>query len=385
MERMRRIRSEISHHDSAARYQEEFGVDVYLGEGRFTGPRRLEVDGKSLEFSKAVIATGARAVVPPIPGLKEADYLTNETIFTLTELPRRFAVVGGGPIGAEMAQTFRRFGSEVHLIEMAGRILPRDDEDVSLFMGQRFEEEGIVIHTSTALEKVSQDGGEKILTLGGGEELRVDQLLVAIGRAPNVEGLGLEEAGVKYDRRKGVEVNDYLQTSNRHIYAAGDAGFKYKFTHAAEATAAVAVQNALFLRTKKSAGVVVPWCTYTAPEVGHVGVSQEEADRSGAETYRHEIVATDRGRLDGSGGYVKLHAKKGKLIGATVVAEHAGEMMGELVLAIQKGLTLGDINGVVHPYPTQAEAIKRAAAGPLKEKLTPKAKRFLERWMRWRR
>lgn len=387
MERMRRIRSEISRHDSAARYRDEFGIDVYLGDATFTGPRSIEVAGETLEFSKAVIATGARAAVPPIPGLKESGYLTNETIFTLTELPKRFAVIGGGPIGAEMAQTFRRFGSEVHLIEMAGRILPRDDEDVAELMHRRFEEEGIQIHTSTALEEVSLQGEEKILRLSGNRELAVDQLLIAIGRAPNVDNLGLENAGVQYDRRKGVEVNSYLQTSNRRIYAAGDVGYMYKFTHTAEATAAIAVQNALFLKTKKVDGMVVPWCTYTAPEVAHVGLSEESAKADGSEirTYRHEIGETDRGRLDGSGGFVKLHARKGKLLGATVVADHAGEMLGELVLAIQNGLTLGDLNGVIHPYPTQAEAIKRAAAGPLKEKLTPKTKRFLDRWMRWHR
>lgn len=387
MERMRRIRAEISHHDSAARYRDEFGVDVYLGEGRFTGPGTIEVGGASLEFSRAIIATGARAAAPPIPGLKESGYLTNETIFSLTELPERLAVIGAGPIGAEMAQTFRRFGSEVYLIEMADRILPREDKDVAEEIRRQFEEEGINIRTSSALEEVSVRGEEKVLRLGGGEEITVDHLLVAIGRAPNVESLGLEEAGVSYDRRVGVEINSYLQTSNRRIYAAGDVAYQYKFTHAAEATAAIAVQNALFLRTKKSDGLVVPWCTYTAPEVAHVGLSEEDARREGVEiqTYRHEIGATDRGRLDGSGGFVKLHARKGRLLGATVVADHAGEMMGELVLAIQKGLTLGEVNGVIHPYPTQAEAIKRAAAGPLKEKLTPKAKRFLERWMRWRR
>ena len=387
MERMRRIRSEISHHDSAVRYRDEFGVDVYLGEGQFTSPGSLEVDGQRLEFAKAIVASGARAAVPPIPGLRESGYLTNENIFTLTELPRRFAVIGGGPIGAEMAQTFRRFGSEVYLIEMADRILPREDPDVAELVGHRFEEEGVRLRTSTALEEVSVRGQEKLLRLGGGEEIAVDHLLVAIGRAPNVENLGLEAAGVTYDRRTGIEINSYLQTTNRRIYAAGDVAYKYKFTHAAEASAAIAVQNALFLRTKRSDGLVVPWCTYTAPEVAHVGLSEEEARKRGLEieTYRHQVGETDRGRLDGSGGFVKLHARKGKLVGGTIVADHAGEMIGELVLAIQKGLTLGDLNGVIHPYPTQAEAIKRAAAGPLKAKLTPRAKRFLDWWMRHRR
>ncbi|MFP4300457.1 MAG: mercuric reductase [Spirochaetaceae bacterium] len=387
MERMRRIRSEISHHDSAVRYRDEFGVDLYLGEGRFAGPGGLEVEGERLEFAKAIIATGARPAVPPIPGLEESGYLTNETIFTLTELPRRLAVIGAGPIGAEMAQTFRRFGSEVYLIEMADRVLPREDRDVAEFLRLRLEEEGVEIRTATALEELSARGEEKLLRLGGGEEIAVDHLLLSIGRAPNVENLGLENVGVSYDRRTGIEVNSYLQTTNRRIFAAGDVAYQYKFTHAAEATAAIAVQNALFLRTKKSDGLVVPWCTYTSPEVAHVGLSEEEARGRGIEieSYRHEIGETDRGRLDGSEGFVKLHARKGKLVGGTIVADHAGEMVGELALAIQKGLSLGDLNGVIHPYPTQAEAIKRAAAGVLKAKLTPRAKRFLDHWMRWRR
>lgn len=388
MERMRRIRTEISHHDSAKRYRDEIGVDVYLGEGRFTSKDSIEVDGRTLRFARAIIATGARAAVPQIPGLEEAGYLTNENLFTLTELPKRFAVVGSGPIGCEIAQSFARFGSQVEVVEMADRILPREDEDVAQIVAERFREEGVNLRTSTGLEGVSRRGEARVLHLAGGEELEVDQLLVAIGRAPNVVGIGLEEAGVAFDKRRGVSVNSYLQTTNRRIYAVGDVGYQYKFTHAAEATAGIAVQNALFLRTKKVDSLVVPWCTYTAPEVAHVGISESEAagGNSGIITYTHDLGTVDRARLEGARGLVKLHASpKGKLLGATIVAEHAGEMIGELVLAIEKGLKLSDLNGVIHPYPTQAEAIKRAAAGPLKAKLTPRVKGVLNRWMAWRR
>ena len=386
-ERMRRIRSEISHHDSTARYRDEFGVDVYLGEARFTGKDRIEVDGKELRFARAIIATGARAAAPPIPGLEEAGYLTNETLFELTELPKRLAVLGGGPIGCEMAQTFRRFGSEVSLVEMAPRILPREDPDVSELLMQKLSSEGVQLLTERGVTGVASSGGGKRLSLSNGEEIEVDQLLVAVGRAPNVAGLGLEEAGISYDRRSGVEVNKYLQTSNRRVYAAGDIAYTYKFTHAAEATAAIAVQNALFLRTKKTDGLVIPWVTYTSPEVAHVGINEAQANESAGdiETYTHHFDATDRGRLDGESGIVKLHARKGRLLGATVVGEHAGEMIGELVLALQKGMSLGDLNGVVHPYPTQAEAIKRAAAGPMKAKLTARTKALLGKWMALRR
>ncbi|MFW6214936.1 MAG: mercuric reductase, partial [Alkalispirochaetaceae bacterium] len=374
MERMRRIRAEISHHDSAARYRDEFGVDVYIGEGRFSSPQTVEVDRRQLSFARAIIATGARAAVPPIPGLEEAGYLTNENLFTLTELPRRFAVVGSGPIGCEIAQSFSRFGAQVELIETAERILPREDLDVASILEARLRREGVNLRTGTGLERVSVSGGKKVLTLSTGEELVVDNLLLAVGRAPNVTGIGLEAAGVTYDKRAGVAVNSYLQSSNRRIYAVGDVAYQYKFTHAAEATAGIAVQNALFFRTKKADSLVIPWCTYTAPEVAHVGISEREAAKRSGEviTYTHDLGAVDRARLEGEGGLVKLHAsRKGKLLGATIVAEHAGEMIGELVLAMQKGLNLGDLNEVVHPYPTQAEAIKRAAAGPLKARLTP--------------
>jgi pyruvate/2-oxoglutarate dehydrogenase complex dihydrolipoamide dehydrogenase (E3) component len=404
MERLRRIRSEISGHDSAARYRDEFGVDVFIGEASFTGKRSVGVTGddgsrRELSFSKAVIATGARAAAPPIPGLDTTPYLTNENLFTLTELPESLVIIGAGPIGCEMAQSFARLGSRVELVEAAPRILPREDADVATIVHQQLEAAGVTVHVQASVAGVSGTQGAGSAEHGvsiqyqsaSGEDLTVtgDRLLVAIGRKPNLERLDLDQAGVKAHAR-GVEVNDYLQTTNSRIYAAGDVASPYQFTHMAEATASLVVQNALFLRTGKTSRLTVPWCTYTSPEVAHVGISEQDALRDGrdVDVYRHEMAAVDRARLDGeTEGFVKLITPRGKtqILGATIVAAHAGEMIGEIVLAMQNRLGVDKLASVVHPYPTHAEAVKRAAAGYLKSKLTPRIKRFMEVWFRWNR
>ena len=415
MERLRRIRSEISGHDSAARYRDEFGVDVYIGEGAFSGRRSVTVTGddgsrRELSFSKAVIATGARAAAPPIPGLDTTPYLTNESLFTLTELPESLVIIGAGPIGCEMAQSFAQLGSRVELVEAAPRILPREDADVAAVVHQHLEGAGVTVHVHASVVGVSGVAGVSGSPGGsspeagspapdvsvqyqsaGGEDLTVtgNRLLVAIGRKPNLEGLDLDRAGVKAHAR-GIEVNDYLQTSNSRVFAAGDVASPYQFTHMAEATASLVVQNALFLKTGKTSRLTVPWCTYTSPEVAHVGISEQDAQREGrdVDVYRHEMSAVDRARLDGeTEGFIKLITPRGKtqILGATIVAAHAGEMIGEIVLAMQNKLGVDKLASVVHPYPTQAEAVKRAAAGYLKRKLTPRVKRIMEVWFRWNR
>ena len=239
MERMRRIRARISDNDSVERFSEELGVDVFLGGGRFTGSDTIDVEGQTLRFKKAVIATGARPVHPAVPGLEDAGYLTNETVFSLTERPVRLAVIGGGPIGCELAQAFRRLGSEVPLIEMGPQFLAREDPDAAEILAESFRRDGIHVMLSTLLGKVEKSGADKILHLerdGKPETLTVDEILVGVGRAPNVEGLDLEKVGIEYDRT-GVKVNDRLQTTNPRIYAAGDICMKYKFTHTADFTA----------------------------------------------------------------------------------------------------------------------------------------------------
>lgn len=397
-ERMRRIRSEISSHDSPMRYRDEFGVDVYIGNGRFTGKRTITVSGqdgseRELRFARAAITTGARAAAPPIPGLDRVPYLTNETLFSLTELPDSLAVIGAGPIGCEMAQSFARYGTRVDLFEAAERILIREDAEVSRIVDAALRRDGVHVHCNAGVSRVAEQGDRIVVHAAteAGQPVQVpaSKLLVAIGRAPNIDAIGLDAAGVVHDRF-GVTVNDYLQTSNTRIYAAGDVASRYQFTHMAEAGAGVLVQNALFFRTKKVTDIVVPWATFTSPEVAHVGMGEADAERSGVayQVFTHQLAKVDRARLDGEEeGLVKLIVAKGKtrILGATIVAAHAGEMLAEVVLAMQHGLGVDALAGVVHPYPTQSEAIKRAAAGYLRSRLTERSKRILSRWFKWRR
>ncbi len=394
MARMRRVRAQISSEDAAARYRDELGVDVFLGDGRFTGRNTLEVGGATLRFAKAVVATGARAVALPIEGLDEVGYLTNETVFNLTERPERLAVIGAGPIGCELAQAFRRLGSEVVVIHADSHVLPREDRDAAAILEKRLADEGVRIVNGAKIEKVGRRGDAKSVRYvdesGRATEAAVDEILLGVGRAPNVEGLGLERAGVEYDARRGVHVNDYLQTSNKRIYAAGDICMSWKFTHAADAAAKIVVQNALFLRTKKLSSLVMPWCTYTDPEVAHVGLYESEARARGigTDTYRVPLSDVNRAVADGDEeGFVKVHVRKGsdKIVGATIVASHAGEMISEITLAMVGKLGLGTILNTIHPYPTQAEGIKRAAGLYTRERATPTIKKWLSRFMRLRR
>jgi pyruvate/2-oxoglutarate dehydrogenase complex dihydrolipoamide dehydrogenase (E3) component len=388
MERLRRLRARISRHDSVERFT-GLGVDVFLGQGRFTGRDKVEVDGKTLRFKTAVIATGAHAVEPPVPGLKEAGFLTNETVFTLTELPRRLAVLGAGPLGCELAQAFRRMGSEVTIIERASQILTREDPDAAKIVQESFRRDGVDTLFNSTVRSVGVEGGAKRLELDvAGEErtIAVDEILVGAGRAPNVEGLGLEEAGVAYGRH-GVEVDDSLRTTNRRIYAAGDVCLRFKFTHTADASARIVLQNALFPGTKRLSALTVPWCTYTDPEIAHVGMYERDAGERGieVETFTRRFEDVDRAITDGEeDGLLKVHVRKGTdgIIGATVVARHAGEMISEVTLAMVEKIGLGKIAGVIHPYPTQAEAIRQAADAYNRTRLTPFVKRLFRWWLK---
>lgn len=390
MERMRRIRARISDDDSAARYRDEFGVDVFLGNARFTGPGTVDVDGTTLRFKKAVIATGARATAPPIEGLAEAGYLTNETVFELTERPKRLAVIGAGPIGCELSQAFSRLGSRVSLLENSPQILTREDPDAAEIVQTVLAREGVELVLGAAIRKVERKGDEKVLYFTRGDreqEIVVDEILVGAGRAPNVEGLGLESVGVEFDARRGVKVDDRLRTTNRRIYAAGDVCMDWKFTHAADAAAKIVVQNALFLGRKKLSSLVMPWCTYTDPEVAHVGLYERDARERGIalDTYQVPIAKANRAVTDGEEeGFVKVHVRKGndEILGATIVAAHAGEMISEITVAMVNGVRLGAFTNVIHPYPTQAEAIKAVAGLYTRTRLTPRVKRLFEWWLR---
>jgi pyruvate/2-oxoglutarate dehydrogenase complex dihydrolipoamide dehydrogenase (E3) component len=395
MERMRRIRATISHEDAAARYRDELGVDVFLGDARFTGRGTVDVEGTTLRFKKAVIATGARAVALPIEGLEEAGYRTNETIFQLTERPRRFGVIGAGPIGCELAQAFRRLGSEVTVLHADRHVLPREDEQAARILEARLEEEGIRLVGDCKIERVEGHEGEKTIHFrhadGRSDRVVVDELLLGVGRAPNVEGLDLERVGVRYDARRGVHVNDHLQTTNPRIYAAGDVCMQWKFTHAADAAAKIAVQNALFFHhlpflKKRLSALVMPWCTYTDPEIAHVGLYASEAEASGVavDTFQVPLSQVNRAVTDGEEqGFVKILTRQGsdEIVGATIVAPHAGEMISEVTLAIVGKIGLGRILDVIHPYPTQAEGIKRAAGLYTRSRATPTVLKWMQRWM----
>ncbi|MCK9419325.1 MAG: mercuric reductase [Nitrospirae bacterium] len=393
MERMRRIRAGISAHDSFERFSKELGIDVFLGKGTFIGPDSIEVDGLRLRFKKAAICTGARAAAPPIPGIEETGYLTNENVFWLTGLPKRLLVIGGGPIGCELSQAFARMGSEVTIIETANHLLVREDADAAELVQQSMLRDGVKLSLNAKILKTEKRGADKVITLEqGGKtvELTGDEILVSVGRAPNVNGMGLEAAGIAFDPGTGVMVNDMLQTSNPRVYAAGDICFPYKFTHTADALARIVIANALFKGRQKTSSLVVPWCTYTDPEVAHVGMYETDAHDKGIEvlTLTVPLSEVDRALLDGEAeGFARVHLKKGsdKILGATIVASHAGEMINELSLAITAGLGLSAIGKTIHPYPTQAEAIKRLADVYNRTRLTPFIKKLFTAWLKWQR
>jgi pyruvate/2-oxoglutarate dehydrogenase complex dihydrolipoamide dehydrogenase (E3) component len=393
MERMRRIRAGISDHDSVERFSQKLGVDVFLGNGKFIDPDSIEVDGKRLRFKKAAICTGARAYAPLIPGIEVAGYLTNENVFWLTELPKRMIVIGGGPIGCELSQVFARMGSEVTLIQSANRLLEREDADTAAIVQRSLESDGVKHFLNTKIIKAEKRGTAKVITLerqGTTTEIEGDEILIGVGRSPNVEGLGLEAAGIDYDNRSGVKVDERLRTKNPNVYAAGDICSQYKFTHTADAMARIVIANALFKGRQKASSLIIPWCTYTDPEVAHVGLYETEARSRGIDvvTLTIPLAEVDRALLDGEDrGFARLHLRKGSdtILGATIVARHAGEMISELSLAMTSGLGLSAVGRTIHPYPTQAEIIKKLADAYNRTRLTPVIKKILSAWLRWQR
>jgi pyruvate/2-oxoglutarate dehydrogenase complex dihydrolipoamide dehydrogenase (E3) component len=388
MERLRAVRAEISPHDSAERFR-NLGVDVYFGTARFSGADTVEVAGQTLQFSKALIATGSRPFVLPIGGLEEIGYLTNETIFDLTEQPRRLAVIGGGPIGSELAQAFQRLGTAVTLLDVAPHILPREDEDAADIVQQSLVRDGVRLLLGVKVARVARENRAKVLFYeqdGQTNSVVVDEILLSVGRRPVVDGLNLEAVDVAYSQ-KGVQVNDYLQTTNPRIYAAGDVAVPYQFTHVAGQTGAIVVQNALFPAPKrKFSALTIPWVTYTDPEVAHVGLYPHEAEAKGLEitTFTQPMSKVDRAVADGeTAGFVKIHLKRGtsEIVGATLVGRHAGEMIGEVTLAIQHKLGMGALAGLIHPYPTRAEVIAKAASEYNKTRLTPTVAKLFRWWL----
>lgn len=400
MARMRKLRAKISRNDSAQRYR-NLGVDVFIGTARFAGADTVVVEGpagnRTLDFTKAAICTGARAAAPPIPGLTEAGYLTNETVFSLTELPPRLGVIGAGPVGCELAQAFARFGSRVCLIEAQHGILPKEDRDAAQIVEQQLVKDGVHLLCCGQDLTISRADGGKRLTVdshGRRHEVTVDEILVGVGRTPNVEGLGLDAVGVEFDKAS-IKVNGRLQTSNPRIFAAGDVCSRYKFTHAADAMAQIVIQNALFphpfgLGYATVDSLIMPWCTFTEPEVAHVGMYEQDAKDKGieVETYTFKLDEVDRAILDGEDeGFARVHIQKGSdtILGATIVAAHAGEMIGEFSVLMKAGVGAKAIAGTIHPYPTQAEVNKKVVNLWRKAHFTQATRNRLMKLFAWMR
>lgn len=391
MERMRRLRASIARNDSARRF-EDLGVDVFFGHARFLDSQTVDVEGTRLRFHRAVIATGARAAAPPIPGLNRVPYLTNETLFSLTELPRRFGIIGAGPIGCEMAQAFARLGSRVFVVEAMHGILPREDSDASAIVWNAMKADGVeLLCCGRDLVVEPGEGGSVVLHLsthGRATGVEVDRLLVAVGRAPNLEGLDLERVGVAATS-KGVVIDDHLRTTNPRIYAAGDVCSSYQFTHAADFMARIVIQNALFLGRAKASALTIPWCTYTDPEIAHVGLYEKDARQRGmaVHTLTLPLSEVDRAVLEGrSEGLVRVHVRAGsdRIVGATVVAPNAGDMIGELSLAMTQRIGLKTLAATVHPYPTIGEALRKMGDLYNRSRLTPRVKKILAKLLAWR-
>ena len=366
MERVRRVRAGLAPVDSAERFR-SLGVDVFLGEGTFVNEDTVEVAGSRLRFGRCVIATGSRPMIPDIPGLKDSRWFTNESIFTLTELPNRLLVIGGGSTGCELGQAFARLGSHVSLIARSG-VLRTEDAEAARVVEASLVRDGIAIVRDTT------------------DPAGFDAVLLATGRVPNVEALNLGAAGVEFDAKRGIAVDDYLRTTNKRIYAAGDVvDLPFMFTNAADAMARLIIRNALFPSKGRMSKRLIPWSTYTDPELAQIGPTEETARKSnGAVTvHRQDFADVDRGATDGAAGFVKVVAQKDRIVGATVVGPHAGELIGTLSVAMTHGIGLKKLANTVFAYPTLTEVIRKTADQYNRTRLTPGTRWLIGKWLRW--
>jgi pyruvate/2-oxoglutarate dehydrogenase complex dihydrolipoamide dehydrogenase (E3) component len=386
MQRVREVRAGIAVHDSVERYTRA-GVDVFLGAARFEDAHTIAVGEARLRTRRTVIATGARAAMPPIPGLAELPALTNETVFELREQPRRLVVLGGGPIGCELAQAFARLGTAVELVEMQPRLLPADDAEPAALVQAALARDGVRLRLGRKVVSAARGAGGCVLELDDGARLEADAVLVAVGRRRNVEGLELERAGVRLDGRGGLEVDARLRTTHPDVFAAGDVCSPLQFTHAADAQARIVVRNALFMGRARTDGLVVPWCTYTQPELAQVGATRRELEASGRpfDAFRFAFADLDRGRTDGdAGGWAEVRVARGtdRLLGATVVGHDAGEQLAPLVLLMTLRQGLGALGSLVLPYPTRSEYLRRLVDAWNRTRLTPRTAGLLSWWLR---
>ena len=388
MERVRRIRSHLSGSDSVRKLAAS-GVDVFFGRAQFTAADTLGVDQQTLRFDKALLATGARPHIPDIPGLREAGCYTSANVFNLTELPRRLLVIGGGPLGCELAQAFSRLGARVTIVQDRPLFLEREERDAAQMLSDAFARDGIEVRLNTRITAIRTVDGERHVDMVSDDyhsSIAVDAILTGVGRRPNVEGLALEAAGVTLADGGGIAVDDHLRSANPRIYAAGDVCLHEQYTDTAVASARIAVQNALFRGRQRLSGLVIPWCTYTDPEIAHVGLYVREANRQGIpmKTFTVPMHEIDRAVCDSEqDGFVKIHVREGsdEILGATIVARHAGDMINEITVAMVAGAGLRTLAQVIHAYPTQAEAIRRAADAWNRKRFTPRVRERLKRWL----
>ena len=386
MQRVRAVRASIARHDSVERYVQA-GVDVFLGQGSFSNAHEIRVAEATLRTRRTVIATGARARIPPLPGLAQITPLSNETVFDLTEQPRRLAVLGAGPVGCELAQAFARLGTQVELLELGSQVLPQDEPEAAQRVADALVRDGVRLRLGARVTGASRTLAGKVLMLADGTSVAADEVLVAAGRARNVEGLELERAGVRFDSEAGIAVNARLQTSHAHIYAAGDVCAALQFTHAADAQARIAVRNALFLGRARADKLVIPWCTYTRPELAHVGATSRELQGAGRafDRYRVEFGELDRGQTDDAAdGFAEVLTARGsdRILGATIVGRDAGEQLAPLVVALTRGLGLKSLGSLVLPYPTRSEYLRRILDSYSRTRLTPFTAGTLRWWLR---
>jgi pyruvate/2-oxoglutarate dehydrogenase complex dihydrolipoamide dehydrogenase (E3) component len=368
MARMRQIRMRISEHHSVHELA-ALGIDVFFGSARFDGADALLVGGARLHFKKALIATGARPRAPDISGLDGTGYRTSATIFEMTALPKRLAVIGGGPLGCELAQAFCRLGSHVTIVQNDAKFLPREERDAAEILSRSLARDGVEIRLNTTVVGARRDRGVKTLHIVNSRiesEIQADEVLLSIGRAPNVEDLGLETAGVEFDIDQGIRVDDFLCSTNPNVYAAGDVCLQLKFTNAAQSSACMAVQNALMKMQQRISGSTIPWCTYCDPEIAHIGLHVWEARQQSIPIKSFTVMMhdVDRSITDGQNtGFVKIHIAEGsdRILGATIVASRASELINEMAVVMNTGIGMRALAAVVHTYPAQSEAIMLAA------------------------
>ncbi len=388
LDRVRQVQARISRAESARLLAAE-GIDLYFGKARFTGRQSLQVGDASIRFSRAIIATGGALRRPGVPGLEEAGYLTVQTLFDRDTLPARIMVIGGGPLGCEMAQALCRLGVAVVLVHNSPKFLPGEERDAAQLLSESLARDGVEVHLNTTAVSARRSAEGKVISLSTGGQpfaITVDDVLTGVGRMPRIDGLDLAAAGIDADAETGIAVDDFLRTTNRRVYAAGDVTGRYMFSHVADAAARIAVRNALFMGRQRFSRLTIPWCTFTDPEIAHVGLHAEEAIAQSVaiKTYTVMMHEVDRAITDGEAtGFVKIHVVQGtdRIVGATVVARHAGEMLNEITLAMDRGIGLRALSNVIHAYPTQSAAIKKAADACVADRLTPRLHRLSGLWM----